>query len=75
MAENGDLVAAMKNRIQSGWKNWKRVSDVLCDRRISLRVNGKYTTVVRSALMSYSAETWAVDKAQETKLGATEIRM
>ena len=74
MADNGDLVAAMKNRIQSGWKNWKRVSDVLCDRRISLRVNGKYTTVVRSAMM-YSAETWAVDKAQETKLGAAEIRM
>ena len=74
MAENGDLVAAMKNRIQSGWKNWKRVSDVLCDRRISLRVNGKYKTVVRSALV-YSAETWAVDKAQETKLGAAEIRM
>ena len=55
-------------------ENWKRVSDVLCDRRISLRVNGKYKTVVRSALM-YSAETWAVDKAQEMKLGATEIRM
>ncbi len=74
MAENVDFVAAMKNIIQSGWKNWKRVSDVLCDRRISLRVKGKNKTVVRSAMM-YSAETWAVDKAQETKLGAAELRI
>ena len=32
-----------------------------------------YKTVVRSAIM-YSAETWAVHKAQETKLGASEMR-
>ena len=36
--------------LQSGWKNWKRVSGILCDRRISLRVEGKvYKTVVRPA--------------------------
>ena len=31
----------MTHRIQSGWKNWKRVSGIVCDRRISLRVKGK----------------------------------
>ena len=25
LAENGDLDAEMKQRIQSGWKNWKRI--------------------------------------------------
>ena len=43
LAENGDLDAEMTHRIQSGWKNWKRISGILCDRRISLRVKGKYT--------------------------------
>ena len=28
------------HKIQSEWKNWKRVSGILCDRRISLRVKG-----------------------------------
>ena len=64
LAENGDLDAEMTHRIQSGWQNWKRVSGILCDRRISLRVKGNvYKTVVRPAMM-YGAETWAVKKAQ-----------
>ena len=65
LAENGDLDAALTHRIQSGLKNWKRVSGILCDRRIILRVKEKaYKTVVRPAMM-YGAETWAVKKARE----------
>ena len=75
LAENGDLDAEMTHRIQSGWQNWKRVSGILCDRRISLRVKGKvYKTVVRPAMM-YGAETWAVKKSQEKKLDVAEMRM
>ena len=75
LAENGDLDAEMTHRIQSGWKNWKRISGILCDRRISLRVKGKvYRTVVRPAML-YGAETWAVKKAHEKKLDVAEMRM
>ena len=75
LAENGDLDAEMARRIQSGWKNWRRISVILCDRRISLRVMGKvYNTVVRPAMM-YGAETWAVKKVQEKKLDVAEMRM
>ena len=41
IGESGDLDAEMTHRIQSGWKNWKRISGILCDRIISLRVKGK----------------------------------
>ena len=65
----------MTHRIQSGWKSWKKVSGILCDRRKRLRVKGNvYKTVVRPAMM-YSAETWAVQKAQEKKLDVAEMRM
>ena len=75
LAENGDLDTEMTHRIQSGWKNWKRISGILCDRRISFKVKGKlYTTVVRLAMM-YGAETWAMKKAQEKKLDVAEMRM
>ena len=45
-----------------------RVSGVLCDRRMNVKIKGKvYRTVVRPALM-YGAEAWALKKAQEKKL-------
>ena len=75
LADNGDLDAEMTHRIQSGWKNWRRVPGILCDRIISLRVKGKvYKTVVRPGMM-YGAETWAVKRAQEKKLDVAEMRM
>ena len=75
LAENGDLDTEMTHRLQSGWKNWKRISGILCDRRISFRVKGKiYNRVVRLALV-YSAETWAMKKAREKKLDVAEMRM
>ena len=76
LGENGDLDTEMTHiDIQLGWKNWKRISGILCDRRISFRFKGKvYKTVVRLAMM-YGAETWAMKKAQEKKLDVAEMRM
>ena len=51
MAEDGELDAEVTRRVQSGWKNWKRVSGVLCDRRMNVKIKGKvYRTMVRPAL-------------------------
>ena len=75
LAEDGELDAEVNQRVQSGWKNWKRVSGVLCDRKMNVKINGKvYRTVVRPTLM-YGAETWALMKAQEKKLEVAEMRM
>ena len=61
--------------MQSGLNNWKRVSGVLCDRIMNVKIKMKvYRTLVRPALM-YGAETCALKKAQEKKLEVTEMRM
>ena len=72
----GGLDTEVTYRVQSGWKNRKRVSGVLCDRGMNVTIKGKvYRTVVRPALM-YGAETWALKKAQEKKLlEVAEMRM
>ena len=57
LAQDGELDAEVTHRVQSGWKTWKRVSGVLCDSRMNVKIKGKvYRTVVRPALM-YGAET------------------
>ena len=75
LAEDGELDAEVTHRVQNGWKNWKRVSGVLCDRKMNVKIKGKvHITVVRPVLM-YGAETWALKKEQEMKLEVAEMRM
>ena len=75
VAEDGELDGEINHRIQSGWKNWKNMTGVLCDRRINAKLKGKvYKTVVRPAML-YGAETWATKKVHEARLNVTEMKM
>ncbi|MCI4393356.1 hypothetical protein PGIGA_G00156440 [Pangasianodon gigas] len=62
-------------RFGMGWNGWRKVSGVLCDRKISARIKGKvYTTVVRPAML-YVLETVALRKRQESELEVAELKM
>ena len=39
--------------VQSGWKNWKRVYGVLCDRRMNMNIKGKVYRRVVNSINSY----------------------
>jgi len=72
---NGDLDSEVTHRMKEVWRDWKKVSGVLCDRRTTAKNKGMiYKTVVRPAMM-YEAETWPINKAQEKRLYITEMRM
>ena len=55
LAEDGELDAEVARRVQGGWKNWKRVSGVLCteqdneseDQGEGVQNSGKTSTGVR----------------------------
>ena len=38
---NGECGREVKKRVQAGWNGWRRMSGVICDRRVSDRVKGK----------------------------------
>ena len=53
----------------------EKVTGIMCDKRISARIKGKfYKSVVRPAMI-YGAETWPVKKVQERKMEVAEMRM
>ncbi|KAK3572920.1 hypothetical protein QTP86_010565 [Hemibagrus guttatus] len=72
---NGECGKEVKKRVQVGWNGWRKVSGVLCDRKISARIKGKvYRTVVRPAML-YGLETVSLRKRQESELEVAELKM
>ncbi|KAK3514184.1 hypothetical protein QTP70_005264 [Hemibagrus guttatus] len=72
---NGECGKEVKKREQAGWNGWRKVSGVLCERKISARIKGKvYRTVVRPAML-YGLETVSLRKRQESELEVAELKM
>ena len=65
----------MRRRIQAGWMSWKKVSGVLCDRKLSARAKSKmYKRVVRPVML-YGMKTVAVTERQVGKMEVAELKM
>ncbi|XP_051788839.1 uncharacterized protein LOC127529415 [Erpetoichthys calabaricus] len=72
---NGDCGREKKKRVQAEWNGWRRVTGVICDRRVSARVKGKvYKAVVRPAML-YGLKMMALTRKQETELEVAELKM
>jgi len=75
LQRDGEIDGDVTHRIQAGWTKWRNASGVLCDRKIPLKLKGKfYRTAVRPAML-YGSECWAVKGQQEHKMGVAEMRM
>ena len=75
VTEDGNEELEVTRRIQAGWRNWREVSGVLCDKRMPIKLKGKvYRTVVRPAMM-YSLETVPLKKSNERKMEVAEMKM
>ena len=72
---DGSEEREVTRRIQAGWKNWREVSGVLCDRRIPVKLKGKvYETVVRPAMM-YGMEATPIKKVNEKRMNVAEMKV
>ena len=75
MQESGGCEREVKKRVQAGWNGWRKVSGVICDRRLPTRVKGKvYSSVVIPAMV-YGLETVAVTKKQMEEMEVAEMKM
>ena len=73
--ESGSCEREVKRRVQARWNGWRRVSGVICDRRLPARVKGKvYSSVVRPAMV-YGLETVVVTKKQVEEMEVAEMKM
>ena len=73
--ESGGCEREVKKRVQAGWNGWRRVSGVICDRRLPARVKGKVCSSVVRPAMVYGFETVAVTKKQVEEMEVAEMKM
>ena len=73
--ESGDCEREVKKRVQAGWNGCRRVSGVICDRRLPARVKGKVCSSVVRPAMVYGLETVADTKKQVEELEVAEMKM
>ena len=70
--ESGSCEREVKKRVQAGWR---RVSGVICDRRLPARIKGKvYRSVIRPAML-HGLDTVAVTKKQVEEMEVAEMKM
>ena len=75
VSSDGRCEEEVRRRIQAGWMSWRKVSGVLCDRKLSAKVKGKmYKSVVRPTML-YEMKTVAVTERQVGKMESTELKM
>ena len=73
--EDGGTEDEVGKKIQAGWNNWRKVTGVLCDSKVSPGVKERlYKTMVRSTML-YGMETVAVTKSQEKQMERVEMKM
>ena len=64
--ETGGMATEITQRVSAACRNWKRCIGVLCDRRMSVKLNGKvYKTVVRPAML-YGADLGNNERTRNT---------
>ena len=73
VSSDGRCEEEVRRRIQAGWMSWRKVSGVLCNRKLSVKVKGKmYKSVVRPAML-YGMETVAVYGKTGEKNGSCRV--
>ena len=73
--QSGGTDREVAKRMQAGWTAWRKITGVLCDRRVPAKVKGRmYKSMVRPAML-YGMEAVAVTGGQERKMEVAEMKM
>ncbi len=65
----------VNKRTQCGWNKWRKMSGVLCDKRVSPPVKGNIHKMIVQPGMLYGTETVPVTSSHVKKLEVTEMKM
>ncbi|GJR62190.1 ataxia telangiectasia mutated family protein [Tanacetum coccineum] len=71
----GRIEDDVTHRIQVGWLKWRAATTILCDKKVSLKLKGKFYRVAIRPAMLYGSECWPLTKVQANRMEVAEMRM
>ena len=75
LQSDGGMSAEITKRTPCGWNNWRKMSGVICDKRVPPHVKGKIHNMIVQPAMLYGMETAPVTSSHVKKLEVTEMKM
>ena len=69
------MIQAVAARVRAAWMKFRELDGILCTRGVSLRMKGVGYKACVCSMLTYGAETWAMQAGVFQRLGATERRM
>ena len=75
LQSDGDMSTEINKRTHCGWNNWRKMSGVLCDKRVPPHVKGKIHKMIVQPAMLYGMDQVPVTSSQVKKLEVTEMKM
>ena len=73
--KDGTIDRDVDIRVRAAWSSWRKLTGVLYDRKIPLRLKAKvYEAIIRPAL-TYGSECWATKVTNKRNIATTEMRM
>jgi len=75
LSVDGDVDAAVENRIRIGLNKFRQLVPLLTNKDISLKVRGRLHSSCVQSSMLHGSETWPIRKENEVALQWAEMRM
>ena len=73
--KDGTIDRDVDLRVRAAWSSWRKLTGVLYDRNIPIRLKAKvYEAIIRRAL-TYGSECWAMKVTNKRKIATTVMRM
>ncbi|KAE8674391.1 Potassium channel KAT3 [Hibiscus syriacus] len=73
--KDGGVDDDVTHRIKEGWLKWRAATGVLCDKKVPLKLKGKFYRMTIRPAMLYGSECWAIKKDHIRRMEAAEMRM
>ncbi|GKE90130.1 hypothetical protein Tco_1567605, partial [Tanacetum coccineum] len=73
--KSGRIEDDVTHRIQVGWLKWRAATGIMCDKKVPLKLKGKFYRVEIRPAMLYGSECWPLTKVQANRMEVAEMRM